>query len=355
MSTLQAELESKLNSSDGNKAIATWYGHFEALADADAQEQYKRYRTKLNRFLGRFQQAGYRPWIPIGAIKQGVKALSIKCQGRKVAIARFPKNEDFTISFTKLARNVNPANASAVIEQRERIPYRDTVVRLKKLPETSEFQEGVRNYPEWRLEAWLAKRLDATQTERTGAVFKNITPLKYCEMLLQVSSPFSASRTTANGVEIAVRANGHSDILVRRGTGRNSRFGVLELKAVAGGREEANRINIKKALCQAFAYAYCYLHAWQNLPKDSIHRRSVLSVLGYENPAWVKSPPPLDAVAVVPKEYADHVITDARERGLFCSAAVKEKKIKLWLWTYKITGDEYEFDKIKPASESPSE
>lgn len=331
MPTLQEALAAKLQSDDGKEALKTWFGHFTALADHSSQEMYRGYRTRLNGFLGHVGKGIYKSWIPIGAIRQNANALSIKCQGRKVAIARFRKKDpDFTISFTKFAKGKNPENESAIIESKA-IPYRAAIKTLQTLPNSPDFQSGVANFPEWALEAWLAAKLDANRNQKGGTVFGQMAPLKYKDMLLQVSSPFSASTNDLNGVKVAPKANGHSDILVRRGQGRASRLGILELKA----RQEKK--NIAKSLCQAFAYAYCYYHTFRNLPEPSVDRDNVLSVLGYGDPWWKQDGPPLEAIAVVPTGFEDFVIAEAKKRGLFESQAVKDGEIRLFLWTYEAT------------------
>ena len=342
MQTLQDGLDINLNTPDGKRAYAKWLGHFEALSDEAAQKRYDGYRARLNRFLGNVAEADYTAWIPIGAISQKTNALYIKCQGRKVAIARFRKNDpDFTISFTKFAKGKNPDNESAIIES-EAIPYHDTLKKLRTFPNSTDFQSGVSNYPEWALEAWLAAKLDSKRNLKSGTVFGKMAPLKYRDMLLQVSSPFNASNTEVNGVKIAPKANGHSDILVRRGQGRASKLGILELKA------RAEKKNIAKSLCQAFAYAYCYYHTFRALPRTSPDRANVLSVLGYGDPWWNQNGPPLEAIAVVPKGFEELVIDEAKRRGLFESQAVKDTNIKLLLWTYEATdkGD-YSFAEIQ--------
>lgn len=344
MQTLQESLESKLNSAVGKTALTTWFRHFAALANEPARAMYRGYRTRLNNFLGHVGQGIYKSWIPIGEIGQGTKALYIKCQGRKVAIARFRRdNPDFTISFTTFAQDKNPSNEDSVIEDKKnsKIPYRKTLVKLRQFAEKRKGNEGANRNPEGKLEAWLSEQLTAKNKKTRSVVFNQKTPLDYENMYLQVSSPFSASANDGIGVRVAAGANGHSDILIRRGNGLNSRFSILELKA----REERN--NISKALCQAFAYAYCYYHTFNTLSDKSTDRANVLSVLGYNNPWWSENPPPLEAIAVVPAGFEKIVIKEAKERGLFSSKAVLDKDIKLFLWTYKVETDgNYIFNEI---------
>jgi len=342
MQTLQDGLDITLSSPDGKRAYDKWLGHFEALNDKVAQRRYAQCRARLNRFLGKVAEADYKAWIPIGAISQGTNALYIKCQGRKVAIARFRKNDlDFTIGFTRFDKGKNPANESAILES-EAIPYRATLEKLRTLPTSPDFQSGVAKHPEWALEAWLAAKLDSNRTPKGGTVFAQMAPQKYTKMLLQVSSPFSASTTELNGVRVAPKANGHSDILIRRGRGRTSRLGILELKA------RTEKKNISKSLCQAFAYAYSYYHTFRNLPQASPAKANVLSVLGYSDPWWSQNGPPLEAIAVVPQGFERLVIEEARTRSLFESKAVKSGHIKLLLWTYEaMENGDYSFAAIQ--------
>jgi hypothetical protein len=243
------------------------------------------------------------------------------------------------ISFTKFAKDANPENESAIVET-PKVPYRETLTRLRDLPQLPKFRAGVDNYPEWALEAWLAEQL--AMRKKSEPTFEDKTPVDYSKMLLQVSSPFSASKTEGNGVKIAPKANGHSDILIRLKKGPSSWLGILELKAGDG------KVNISKALCQAFAYTYCYFHAFRNLPQNSPERAKVLSVLGYVNPKWSKNGPPLGAIAVVPIKFGDDVIAEATERGLFDSALVREKQIGLFLWEYEPKRDGgYRFNEIR--------
>ena len=222
------------------------------------------------------------------------------------------------------------------------MPYIESSQQLKELPISPKFQTAIEHYPEWCLEAWLADELNARRN-KTGTPFEHITPLDYCEMLLQVSSPFSASKADRNGVALALRANGHSDILVRMGTAKGSRLGVLELKA------GENKKNISKSLCQAFSYAYCYYRLFKG--EHTTERANVLKVLGYDKPYWAISPPPLEAIAVVPEGFSKAIIGEAKERGLFNSEAVHDKSIKCFLWEYrKVSINEYKFVKMVPVA-----
>jgi len=335
MPTFQEDLELKLNTTGGSNAYDIWLSHFRSLADNQSHEKYKTYRARLNRFLGRIEGQPYNVWIPISGINQKSNRLFIKYRGRKVAYAAFRKGKrDFEIRFEEI---VPPGKWNPQ-------PYRETLTKLRNVHTSNELRKEVDKNPEWRLEAWLADKLYAQKNAKTGTVFADIAPLHYCEMLLQVSSPFSASNQAGIGVKLALSASGHSDILIRRGLGPHSHIGVLELKA------GADKNNISKSLCQAFAYAYCYLRIFNSSREDT--KSNVLKVLGYGKDHWFECPPPIEAIAVIPKGFTAQTIKEASTRQLFKSEAVKKESIKLFVWEYTQTGEgDYDFHDMRPVTD----
>jgi hypothetical protein len=351
MNNLQQILENQLNKEAGKLAWSRWRRHFDELANPKSREQYAPYRKAIERELGDLKKQGFRPWVPIGVINQQGKVLFLKLAGRLVGEFKFTRGE-ILFSFANNPRRGKESGKAEYKEPQKWVPWSDDVkALLEKVPNSQEFKKAVAQYPEWEVESFFIAELAGLHGPKNQE-FKLIQPVNYEQMFLQLSSPFSGSRKPDGDKFVSTKCRGHSDILARTGRGRGSRFWILELKADNKGGETSNLQNIQKALVQAFAYAFCYVKAFD---EDAEFRSKVLHALVYRSDRWQDAPPPLGAMAVIPKgvvngvTYAEAVQNYARELGLFDSELVKSGRIKLGLWEYEKRPDgSFAFDYWKP-------